>query len=208
MSLPKRLYERVGKRRISWWVKAPDGTTYTVRSVPATATPEQIATARQAAIDTFNATREWKAPTLPPVVTNWVASYGRVDAAAVRMVGGAPAWAERLYRHSKRRAAQRKIAWSLNLTEFNAVAARCAGLCEVSGVPLMLAATGLKGPYGPSLDRTDSRGPYAAGNVRIVCVAVNFALNSWGLDAFLPIAHALAAKHSYSKLPLTEFQND
>jgi hypothetical protein len=195
-NLPDRLYERVNRRTVAWWVKAPDGSTFIVRTIPATAAEDQIATARQAAIDAFKLHKHWKPPTGAPDAVNWSESFGRVDADATRMNGGVPAWATRLYRTSKRRATQRKIIWTLGPSDYRAIVDRCAGLCEVSGVPLMLTITGLKGPYGPSLDRIDSRGTYAKDNVRIVCVAVNFALNSWGLEAFLPIARALAAKHT------------
>lgn len=193
--LPPRMYERTNRKGVTWWVKAPDRTTFIIRTIQASATPEQVALARQAAVEAFKLNKKWSAPTGKPDPANWVESYGRVDAAASRMVGGAPVWARRLYRSSKNRAAQRGVVWLLSPREFHAVAERCAGLCEVSGVPLMLTNAGLKGPYGPSLDRIDSRGHYAPGNVRIVCVAVNFALNSWGLEAFLPIARALAKKH-------------
>jgi hypothetical protein len=204
-NLPDRLYERAGRRNIAWWVKAPGGTTFVIRTVPASADADQIDAARQAAIQAFKMNKHWKAPTDAPDHVNWPESYGRVDAEATRVKGGTPMWAAKLYNTSKRRATQRGIVWSLSAADFRGIVERCAGLCEVSGVPLMLTITGLKGPYGPSLDRIESRGTYAKDNVRIVCVAVNFALNSWGLDAFLPIARALAAKHPYSKVSILEF---
>jgi len=39
-------------------------------------------------------------------------------------------------------------------------------------------------PRLPSVDRIDARGPYAMGNVRIVCAAMNAALGDWGEDSF------------------------
>lgn len=46
-------------------------------------------------------------------------------------------------------------------------------------------------PWAPSLDRIDSKIGYVEGNCRLVCVAVNTALNEWGLDVLRTIAEAL-----------------
>jgi hypothetical protein len=59
--------------------------------------------------------------------------------------------------------------------------------CAISGI--QFSRTGLgKGkrePFGPSVDRIVAGGPYAVGNVRLVCNIVNFAMNEWGEAALL-----------------------
>jgi len=86
------------------------------------------------------------------------------------------------------------------------------GTCEETGLPFFnstRAAAGLytqqRNPFYPSLDRIDSNKGYYPDNVRVVLCAVNLAYNNCGRDAFLPIARALAARHSdtNSTLPPT-----
>lgn len=204
-NLPPRLYERQSKRGIAWWVKSADGTTEIVRAVPPSATPEQIAAARAAAIQQHSMNRgKASANTRQPrpeadEIAAWIANQGIADPRATRLSGGLPTWALKLYQSSQRRAEQRGILWTLKKSEFAEIATRAAGICEVSGIAMSLTVTGKKGPYGPSIDRIVSTEGYTATNVRLVCVAINFALNSWGLAAFLPIAEALVLKHSHSK---------
>lgn len=45
-------------------------------------------------------------------------------------------------------------------------------------------------PYGPSIDRIDSSKGYIPGNVRLVCTAVNYALNEFGEQTFEKICRA------------------
>ena len=45
-------------------------------------------------------------------------------------------------------------------------------------------------PFAPSLDRIDSNRGYTKDNVRIVCVAVNYALNEFGEEVFKQICTA------------------
>ena len=54
--------------------------------------------------------------------------------------------------------------------------------CAVTGTPFVLDRHGEYGdrPFAPSIDRIDSSRGYTPGNCRIVCVAVNFAMNRWG----------------------------
>jgi hypothetical protein len=67
------------------------------------------------------------------------------------------------------------------------------GRCAVSGLRFSMARFSealVKHPYGPSLDRIDSRQGYVRGNVRLVCTAVNFGLGQWGDEVFRTIAEA------------------
>jgi len=202
------MYERKSVRRITWWSKDPDGKTRVLRAVPVSASPEQIAQARQAAIAMHGIYGPGgrQARVDGDVVAGWMENAGIAQKEAVRIRKGLPEWALQLHTNSKRRAEGRNIQWAVSKSDFAAIVERSAGLCEVSGIPLSLTLGGQKGPYGPSIDRISARAGYVPSNVRIVCIAVNFALNSWGLDAFLPVARALVARHSDSKRSILEFE--
>jgi hypothetical protein len=59
--------------------------------------------------------------------------------------------------------------------------ARAAGWkCAVTGLPLSLSKTGGRMPYAPSIDRIDCADDYVPGNVRIVALIANLAMNEWG----------------------------
>lgn len=94
-----------------------------------------------------------------------------------------------LYHSAKKRAKKTNRGWELSRAEFDDLVRRAQGQCMVCGLPFRFEKEGtFRRPFAPSLDRIDSRGPYSAGNVRLVCVAVNYALNDWGEDVFLKIA--------------------
>ena len=50
-------------------------------------------------------------------------------------------------------------------------------------------------PYGLSIDRIEREKGYVQGNVRFVITAVNFAINQWGLDAYLRICQETVVKN-------------
>lgn len=69
--------------------------------------------------------------------------------------------------------------------------------CALTGIPFAPPdrdSAWSKNPYAPSLDRIDCSKGYEIGNVRVVLLAVNVALNEWGEDVFREIAAALVAK--------------
>ena len=68
-----------------------------------------------------------------------------------------------------------------------------AGRCTISGLAFsltMFPGVLVKHPFAPSLDRISSRAGYAAENVRLVCIAVNFGLGQWGEELYLTFARA------------------
>ena len=68
------------------------------------------------------------------------------------------------------------------------------GICEVSGLPIFHH-TGKVEWDSISIDRIDSTKGYVYSNVRVVCYAVNVALNNWGLEQFLKVARAMETKY-------------
>lgn len=91
-----------------------------------------------------------------------------------------------IFRKCRARASERGIEFSISLQDVLDKLDECKGLCSVSGVPLVLdgKTTGYRSPFRPSIDRIDATKGYIAGNIRIVCVAVNAALSDWGDDVF------------------------
>lgn len=65
------------------------------------------------------------------------------------------------------------------------------GRCALTGLAFDLEKGGwARRPYAPSLDRIDSSKGYTFDNCRIVCVAVNVAMNEWGESVFRRVALA------------------
>lgn len=65
--------------------------------------------------------------------------------------------------------------------------------CAVSGIPLAkrLVLGGERDPWAPSIDRIESRHGYTDDNIRVVCLAANYAMNAWGLDVLLRLARGV-----------------
>lgn len=95
---------------------------------------------------------------------------------------------------SRKRAVQLGLEHNLT-TEFLAAQMQSSGgKCSVSGIPF----SGCRypgqrvRPWMPSIDRIDSRRGYTEDNVRLVCAAVNLAINQFGEAIFFRIAASTA----------------
>lgn len=80
--------------------------------------------------------------------------------------------------------------------DLRAIIARAGGRCELTGIPFS-ASKPLgcqRAPFAPSVDRIDSKRGYSADNCRLVCFAVNVALNQWGDAVTRRIAIGFVAK--------------
>ena len=68
--------------------------------------------------------------------------------------------------------------------------------CVVTGLPFSLRRVGTRQsmPFSPSIDRIESDKGYVEGNVRVVCLAANYALNEWGDAVFAHLLEAYAAR--------------
>lgn len=81
--------------------------------------------------------------------------------------------------------------------EFNEMVKRAGGRCELTGIPfsreIVSSVRSRETPWFPSVDRIDSAQGYTAVNTRLVCLAVNIALNVWGATIFDRIAHGYFA---------------
>lgn len=110
-------------------------------------------------------------------------------------------WEGELYRQARKNALTRNIPFTLTRGEFDALLARADGRCMISGIQFefVYEGTASRRPYAPSLDRIDSMKGYTAGNVRLVCVAVNLAMNQWGLDVLMRIARNIMEREAELK---------
>ena len=93
---------------------------------------------------------------------------------------------------SRRNAKLRGIPHELGMAELRTLIARAGRCCEVTGIPFSYDRVGpssrSRSPWGMSLDRIDSSKGYTVENCRLVCTAVNLAMNEWGEDVLERIA--------------------
>jgi len=87
----------------------------------------------------------------------------------------------RIYKRAKSGAAQRGLPFELIPADIDALAAASLGRCAVTGIVFE---AGTRGPFAISVDRIDCAKHYTIANCRLVCTIVNFALNTFGDDAF------------------------
>lgn len=73
--------------------------------------------------------------------------------------------------------------------------------CAITGIEMAVAADlGAKSPYQVSIDRIDSARGYTRDNCRLVALAVNLALNVWGLETYLALAKgAIETQNCHTK---------
>lgn len=86
---------------------------------------------------------------------------------------------------------------------------RSKGRCEVSGITFSHDTYGTNNvrPFFHSLDRIDSAKGYLPDNIRVVCVAVNIAMSSWGEQVFADIAVGYVLNKYVARSGFTPLQN-
>lgn len=110
-----------------------------------------------------------------------------------------PVWAKEIHRNCKKNAAAREIPFSLSEMDVVEMALKSKGFCAVTKVQLRIGYSARKGqrrPWHPSIDRIDSRDGYTRSNCRIVCVAANLAMSTWGDWVLLEMLSSMRAKRS------------
>lgn len=98
-----------------------------------------------------------------------------------------------LYRAAKRRAKEKKIPFSLTTDLINELWNKQNNRCALTNIEFQISQerTGGKArPFAPSIDRIYCSKGYTPDNVRLVCVAVNYALNEFGEKVFEQICQA------------------
>jgi hypothetical protein len=114
-----------------------------------------------------------------------------IEAQAIKKAGNLPWRANELIRNIRKRC--KREGWEFDLTPEWLLAKFQAGICEVSGLKFDFSA--VKGPFTPSVDRVTAGAGYSKTNCRVVLMCVNSALMWWGIEAFIPVARAIAEKH-------------
>jgi len=86
------------------------------------------------------------------------------------------------------------------LRQLLAMVRQFGGRCSISGIPYSFGKPeGVKRrPWIPSVDRIKPGGPYTLENCRLVCSAVNTAMNEWGTDALYRIADSMLLGEYYT----------
>lgn len=93
------------------------------------------------------------------------------------------------------RARKKCIPFSLVETDIQKLqSAIDSGFCELSGIAFTLA--GARSASSPSLDRIIPALGYVAGNVRVICHAMNAALGDWGEEQAFLVMSAFVAQRS------------
>lgn len=116
-------------------------------------------------------------------------------------------WCGILYRNSKKRAEKNSMAFDISEDYLQRLWVNGDGKCALTGIRFSCdgADSAARRPFAPSLDRIDRRKGYIKRNVRIVCVAVNMALFTWGENVFDEVVKArrdvLALQYFEEKIP-------
>jgi hypothetical protein len=95
---------------------------------------------------------------------------------------------------AKRRAAKKGLEFTISLEWLVALWEYQGGRCELTGIELDLVTRNQKHrsyvPFSPSLDRCDTSRGYTPDNTRLVCTAMNLALNQFGEEVFAKLCSA------------------
>lgn len=99
-------------------------------------------------------------------------------------------------------------ACDIDMSTLRDLATKSRGMCAVTGIAFSLdRGSARSGPWTISLDRVDSRKGYVIGNVRLVCHAVNVAMNEWGEVVVLRVARAILRRNSERTAKTAIFRN-
>lgn len=101
-----------------------------------------------------------------------------------------------LWHRCRRNGKQRGIECDITFEQMESIAGRSQGRCEVSGLAFQYekAPGHYTRPWAPSIDRVECAKGYTKSNCRVVCFAVNVAMNQWGVDTLFRVASALVAR--------------
>jgi hypothetical protein len=87
-------------------------------------------------------------------------------------------------------AKSRGVVFEIEFSQILAMAQRQRWTCAVTGIKLDCEKPegSRRSPFTPSIDRIVPADGYVPGNVRVVCLAANFAMNEWGDDVLRHLA--------------------
>lgn len=104
-----------------------------------------------------------------------------------------PSFVTRIIGQAKANAKARSIPFAITQQDFWEMYDATHGYCAVSGLPFdMRELDAIKRrPFMPSIDRVNSFAGYTRENCRVVCTAVNLAMNEFGEDVLWQIASSM-----------------
>lgn len=79
---------------------------------------------------------------------------------------------------------RRALSFELDRDDMRRMLSQSNWCCAVTGMQFSLDVVAGRKPYAPSIDRMDCAQGYIPSNCRVVCLAVNYAMNVWGEDVF------------------------
>lgn len=141
-------------------------------------------------------------------------NIGKVRASLTRKRKG-PALIDRLREEARKGRRARTLAFHamntrakakkraiMSRAEFDELCETAGGRCQLTGIRFSgkKVSGAIRRPWMPSVDRVDSSKGYERDNCRLVCTAVNIALNDFGLEVLCKIAGALVDKRRRGKL--------
>ena len=98
-------------------------------------------------------------------------------------------YVKQMFRTAKKNAKSRGIEFNLTIEDLNALFEKSNGKCNLTGIKFSMEKSNYRmPPWIPSLDRINSDLGYSVNNCRLVCCAVNLALNQFGFDVLKKIA--------------------
>lgn len=103
-------------------------------------------------------------------------------------------WEVDLIRSAKTRASLKNLEFSITPEYIRSLFEASGGKCQLTGIPFDFDKSYVpyeRRPYVPSIDRINPSAGYTEGNVRLICSAVNIAMNTWGMPVLMRIATAL-----------------
>lgn len=115
--------------------------------------------------------------------------------------------AQRLERNARLRARARGLTYALTVNSIRALLALSEGRCSVCGLQLLRAGPA-RDPMQASIDRIDNAAGYEVGNVRVVALGVNLAMNIWGAQRFMELALGTAAAWMARTVTQNRLQSD
>lgn len=111
------------------------------------------------------------------------------------------AYCARMVRTAKFRAAQKSLPFEISLDWMLAECEKQGNRCALTGIPFRMSRTEARNrPFAPSIDRISSFEGYTTANSRVICLAVNLALNQWGDATFAEVAEGFLLYGHASRL--------
>jgi hypothetical protein len=114
----------------------------------------------------------------------------------------------RLLAKCRRNAKTREIEFNLTADDMMKLVARSNGVCELTGMVFQKRhdiGFSESQPFIPSIDRIDSYKGYSFDNCRLICLAANLAINSWGDWVLMDLMRSMQAK--YGRLSSSNLEN-